>query len=329
MKEAIRVETLEKNYGSIRALDGIDFQIHSGEVVGLLGPNGAGKSTAMKIMTGFVAPSAGKVSIFGQDILTDPLGVKTQIGYLPESAPLYPEMLVGDYLRFITEVRQMGNAEASRAIDRVLTRCDLRDRTQQSIGTLSKGLRQRVGLAQAMVHDPEILILDEPTSGLDPNQILEIRALIREIGEKRTVLLSTHILSEVQASCDRVVIISQGRIVADGLTEQVTRMGRSESLHSLIAPGKVHLNPAAILEGLLALPGVSAVKQGFGADLAKDQCLVVMQSDTDIRREVAQWVAGHGLLLLEQHRERQNLEEVFRNLTTESAETVPAEKPPL
>jgi len=319
MKEAIRIEALEKNYGSIRALDGIDFQIHSGEVVGLLGPNGAGKSTAMKIMTGFVAPSGGRVSIFGQDILKDPVEVKRQIGYLPESAPLYPDMQMGDYLRFVTQVRKMGSAEASRAIDRVLTRCDLRDRTHQRIGTLSKGLRQRVGLAQAMVHDPEILILDEPTSGLDPNQILEIRALIREVGEKRTVLLSTHILSEVQASCDRVVIISNGRIVADGPTEQVTRMGQSESLHSLIAPGKVHLSPEVILKGLLDLPGISSVEQGFGAQLGQEECLVVIRSESDVRREVAQWVSTHGLLLLEQHRERQNLEEVFRNLTTEAS----------
>lgn len=316
MKEAIRVDALEKNYGSIRALDGIDFKIHSGEVVGLLGPNGAGKSTAMKIMTGFVAPSSGRVSILGQDILTDPLGVKSKIGYLPESAPLYPDMQVGDYLRFITEVRQMGKADASRAIDRVLTRCDLRDRIHQSIGTLSKGLRQRVGLAQAMVHDPEILILDEPTSGLDPNQILEIRTLIREVGEKRTVLLSTHILSEVQASCDRVIIISDGQIVADGPTDQVTRMGQSESLHSLIAPGKVRMDAQAILEGLAALASVSTVSQNFSAELGEDEFLFVIRSDFDVRKEIAQWVSAHGLLLLEQQREQQNLEEVFRNLTT-------------
>lgn len=316
MKEVIRVDALEKNYGSIRALDGINFQIHSGEVVGLLGPNGAGKSTAMKIMTGFISPSGGRVSILGQDILSDPLGVKSKIGYLPESAPLYPDMQVGDYLRFITEVRQMGKADSNRAIDRVLTSCDLHDRINQSIGTLSKGLRQRVGLAQAMVHDPEILILDEPTNGLDPNQILKIRALIREVGEKRTVLLSTHILSEVQASCDRVIIINDGQIVADGPTDQVTRMGQSESLHSLIAPGKVRLEAQAILEGLSAIPSVSSVSQNFSAELDQDEFLFVIRSDFDVRKEIAQWVSTHGLLLLEQQREKQNLEEVFRNLTT-------------
>jgi ABC-2 type transport system ATP-binding protein len=316
MKEVIRVDALEKNYGSIRALDGINFQIHSGEVVGLLGPNGAGKSTAMKIMTGFISPSGGRVSILGQDILSDPLGVKSKIGYLPESAPLYPDMQVGDYLRFITEVRQMGKADSNRAIDRVLTSCDLTDRIHQSIGTLSKGLRQRVGLAQAMVHDPEILILDEPTNGLDPNQILKIRALIREVGEKRTVLLSTHILSEVQASCDRVIIINDGQIVADGPTDQVTRMGQSESLHSLIAPGKVRLEAQAILEGLSAIPSVSSVSQSFSAELDEDEFLFVIRSGFDVRKEIAQWVSSHGLLLLEQQREKQNLEEVFRNLTT-------------
>jgi len=317
MKEAIRVEALEKNYGPIRALDGIDFRISGGEVVGLLGPNGAGKSTAMKIITGFLAPSGGKISILGKNVLENPIQIKSQLGYLPESAPLYPEMQVGDYLKFIAQIRRLGPAEASRAIDRVLTRCDLRDRTKQSIGTLSKGLRQRVGLAQAMVHDPEILVLDEPTSGLDPNQILEIRSLIREIGEKRTVLLSTHILSEVQASCDRVIIISGGRIAADGPTDQVTRMGQNESLHTIVAPGKVRLESTAILEGLLSIPEISAVEEGFGAELGQDEHLFVIRSEEDVRRQVAQWASSHGLLLLEQHRERRNLEEVFRSLTTE------------
>ena len=233
MKHAIEICGLEKNYGSIRALDGIDFQISGGEVVGLLGPNGAGKSTAMKIMTGFISATGGSVSIFGKDILSDPIGVKNHLGYLPESAPLYPEMTVENYLKFIAQVRRLGSAEANRAIDRVLNRCDLKGRTKQSIGTLSKGLKQRVGLAQAMLHDPDILILDEPTSGLDPNQIQEIRRLIREVGEKKTVLLSTHILSEVQASCDRVIIISSGKIVADGPTQEVTRMGQKESLQTL------------------------------------------------------------------------------------------------
>jgi ABC-2 type transport system ATP-binding protein len=271
----------------------------------------------MKIMTGFLAPTGGGVSIFGLDVLQDPIQVKSHIGYLPESAPLYPEMRVGDYLKFIAQIRRLGPAESSRAIDRVLTRCDIRDRTAQSIGTLSKGLRQRVGLAQAMLHDPEILVLDEPTSGLDPNQILEMRNLIREIGEKRTVLLSTHILSEVQASCDRVIIISDGRIVADGPTEQVTRMGQSECLHTLVGPGKVRLAPEAILEGLLGIAEISSVDQGFGAELSEEEYLFVIRSKEDVRRQVAEWVAAHGLLVLEQHRERRNLEEVFRALTTE------------
>jgi ABC-2 type transport system ATP-binding protein len=167
-----------------------------------------------------------------------------------------------------------------------------------------------------MVHDPEILILDEPTNGLDPNQILKIRALIREVGEKRTVMLSTHILSEVQASCDRVIIINDGQIVADGPTDQVTRMGQSESLHSLIAPGKVRLEAQAILEGLSAIPSVSSVSQSFSAELDEDEFLFVIRSGFDVRKEIAQWVSSHGLLLLEQQREKQNLEEVFRNLTT-------------
>ena len=316
MSNAIEVTGLEKNYGPIRALAGIDFSIPGGEVVGLLGPNGAGKSTAMKIMTGFISASGGSVSIFGKDILSNPIGVKNHLGYLPEATPLYPEMTVGNYLKFIAEVRHLGSAESRRAIDRVLDRCDLKDRIHQSIGTLSKGLKQRVGLAQAMVHDPDILILDEPTSGLDPNQIQEIRRLIREVGETKTVLLSTHILSEVQASCDRVIIISGGQIVADGPTQEVTRMGQKESLHTLVSAGSVRLSSEEISRGLSGLEGVLSVEAGFGAELAEDEHLMIIRSDTDVRRDVSEWVHQHGLLLLEQRREQKNLEEVFRTLTT-------------
>ncbi len=313
---AIRVTALEKTYGSIRALQGIDFSISGGEVVGLLGPNGAGKSTAMKILTGFLSPTAGQVSVFGKDIFSHPVEIKKHLGYLPESAPLYPEMQVGDYLQFIAQIRGLGAAERKRAIDRVLERCDLRDRRDQRIGTLSKGLRQRVGLAQALVHEPDILILDEPTSGLDPNQIQEIRSLIREIGQKRTVLLSTHILSEVQASCDRVIIISQGRIVADGPTQEVTRIGQKEALHTLLGASKVRLKSAEILKGISALDGVIEVEEGFGADLKEDETLLIIRAEKDLRREVAQWAHEHGLLVLEQRREQKKLEEVFRSLTT-------------
>ncbi|MEC7239895.1 MAG: ATP-binding cassette domain-containing protein [Myxococcota bacterium] len=316
MSNAIQVTGLEKNYGPIRALDGIDFSISGGEVVGLLGPNGAGKSTAMKIMTGFISASGGSVSVFGKDILSHPIGVKNHLGYLPEATPLYPEMTVGNYLRFIAQVRHLGSAESKRAIDRVLDRCDLKDRTHQSIGTLSKGLKQRVGLAQAMVHDPDILILDEPTSGLDPNQIQEIRRLIREVGETKTVLLSTHILSEVQASCDRVIIISGGQIVADGPTQEVTRMGQKEALHTLVSAGSVRLSSDEIKRGLEAVEGVLSVDTGFGAELGEDEHLMIIRSETDVRRAVSQWVHQRGLLLLEQRREQKNLEEVFRTLTT-------------
>ena len=313
--DAIRVTALQKAYGPIRALQGIDFSISGGEVVGLLGPNGAGKSTAMKILTGFLSPSAGQVSVFGKDMLTDPIAVKKRIGYLPESAPLYPEMQVGDYLAFVAQVRGLGAAQSKRAIDRVLERCDLTDRRKQLIGTLSKGLRQRAGLAQALVHEPDVLILDEPTSGLDPNQIQEIRSLIREIGEKRTVLLSTHILSEVQASCDRVIIINQGKIVADGPTKDVTRIGQKESLHTLLGAGKVHLSSKDILKGIQDIEGVIDVEEGFGAELSDDEHLVIIRAEKDVRRHVSQWAHDHGLLVLEQRREQRRLEDVFRSLT--------------
>jgi len=314
--DAIRVTALQKAYGPIRALQGIDFSISGGEVVGLLGPNGAGKSTAMKILTGFLSPSAGQVSIFGKDLLVDPIAVKKHIGYLPESAPLYSEMQVGDYLQFIAQVRGLGSAQRSRAIDRVLERCDLLDRRHQLIGTLSKGLRQRTGLAQALLHEPDVLILDEPTSGLDPNQIQEIRTLIREIGKKRTVLLSTHILSEVQASCDRVIIINQGKIVADGPTQDVTRIGQKEALYTLLGAEKVRLSSEEILTGIQNIEGVLEVEKGFGAELQDNEHLMIIRAEKDVRREVAQWAYDHGLLVLEQRREQRKLEEVFRSLTS-------------
>jgi ABC-2 type transport system ATP-binding protein len=313
---AIEVLGLKKSYGSTNAVDGIDFTIRGGEVVGILGPNGAGKSTTMKILTGFLAQTEGEVKILGESVLSNLAAVQARIGYLPEAAPIYPEMRVVDYLQYVGEVRGLGKSKREVAIEKALERCGLSDRKTQKIGTLSKGLKQRVGLAQAILHEPDILILDEPTSGLDPNQIQQIRQLIREVGETKTVLLSTHILSEVQASCDRVIIINNGRIVADGPTSEVTKIGSTETLKLIIASGKVTVDTSAITEGLEAISGVTQVVNGFGVSLKKDEVSVTITSTDDVRREVSEWISDHGLVILEMQRERLDLEAVFRELTT-------------
>jgi len=312
----IEVEGLHKHYGQHKALSGLDFSVDRKEVVGLLGPNGAGKSTAMKILTGYLSPTAGRVSIMGADVLEDPVGARRHVGYLPEAAPIYPDMRVEEYLDFVGSMRGLGQAERAAAISRVLNLCGLEDRSLQSVGTLSKGYRQRVGLAQAILHEPDILILDEPTSGLDPNQIMDIRGLIRQLGEKKTVLLSTHILAEVQASCDRVLIIHEGEVVADGPTEVITSMEQGERVDVVIAPGEVRLDADRIQALVEALPGVHSAEHRVGAEVLEGQVALRVRASTDPRGEIFRAVVANGLLLLEMKKERSNLEEVFRSLTT-------------
>jgi ABC-2 type transport system ATP-binding protein len=211
----IRVERLTKRYAAVRAVDGISFEIGRGEIVGLLGPNGAGKTTTMRILTTFLTPTSGRAALAGHDVLDEPLEVRRHVGYMPESVPLYPEMRSREYLSFRAKLKDVPRVRRRAAIDEVIARCGLQDVENRILGQLSKGYRQRVGLAEAMVHDPDILILDEPTAGLDPIQILEVRKLIRDLGDRHTILLSTHILSEVEAVCGRVVIIARGRIAED------------------------------------------------------------------------------------------------------------------
>ena len=311
----IEVRDLVRRYGSFAAVDRISFQVQRGEIVGFLGPNGAGKTTTMKVLTGFLAPSAGTAEIDGIDVLDDPIGVRSRIGYLPESAPVYRDMRVCDYLDFVARVRGLARAERAAAVLRVASQCGLSERMGQGIGSLSKGFRQRVGLAQALVHSPDILILDEPTSGLDPNQIVEIRNLIREIGRKKTVILSTHILSEVQATCDRVMIIHAGQIVADGTTDEIMARQRGGQLvHVVYAPGSVKLPSDVIHQDVLAIPGVQRVTpvQVAEADAAGFQVI----AERDLRAELFQLAADRGILLLELHRETSSLEEVFQRVTT-------------
>lgn len=315
----IAVENLSRRYGRFEALKGISFQIDRGEIVGFLGPNGAGKTTTMKILTGFISPTGGRATVDGFDVVGDSLDVRRRLGYLPEAAPIYGEMRVMDYLDFVGRVRGLEQAERASAIDRVAEECDIVDRLQQTVGTLSKGYRQRVGLAQALLHQPPILILDEPTSGLDPNQILAIRNLIRRIGQSRTVILSTHILQEVQATCDRVLILHQGRIVADAPTDQLrsTTVGGTLTRVSF-APGTVRLAASVILEKLSAIAGVSRVTSQQEPEPGADSFEVL--ADRDVRADLFQLAVDQGLQLVELHRERSTLEEVFRRLTFGSAE---------
>lgn len=311
---AIEVRELKKSYGNHVALRGVSFQVEHGEVVGFLGPNGAGKSTAMKILTGYLSPSAGSAAIEGHDVLMEPVEARAALGYLPESAPLYTEMRVGDYLDFVGRVRGLGTAERATAMDRVAGLCGIQDRMGQLIGTLSKGYRQRAGLAQALLHDPSILILDEPTTGLDPNQIVEIRNLIREIGRQKTVLLSTHILSEVQATCDRVIIINKGEIAADGPTQEVTlRDQGGRLLRVTYTAGKVAPRRERVVELTSALPGVERVRTLEDEDPAHMSLEVLASGDP--RPALFQLAVDQGLVMLELTEERSNLEEVFRRLT--------------
>jgi ABC-2 type transport system ATP-binding protein len=311
---AIEVRDLRKNYGDHVALRGISFSVEQGEVVGFLGPNGAGKSTAMKILTGFIAPTAGQAFVDGHETLADPIAAQRQLGYLPEHAPIYLDMRVRDFLDYVGKIRGLGRVERARAIEKVAHQCGITPRLGQEISALSKGFRQRVGLAQALLHSPPILILDEPTTGLDPNQIVEIRNLIREIGRKRTVILSTHILSEVQATCDRVIIINKGELVADGATADVTARTRGgQMLHVVLAPDTVKPDIAAVKAGLEAIEGVVRVQRAEVADRAHFGFELLTEGDR--REAIFRFATGQGLLLLELAPERTNLEEVFRRLT--------------
>jgi ABC-2 type transport system ATP-binding protein len=312
---AIAVQDLHKSYGAHVALRGIDFQVDHGEVVGFLGPNGAGKTTTMRILTGFMAPSAGQTSIEGHDVVGQPILARQSIGYLPENAPIYPDMQVHAYLDYMGRIRKLGQAERARAIERVAVQCGISSRMGQKVEHLSKGYRQRVGLAQAMLHDPSILILDEPTTGLDPNQIVEIRNLIRNIGRRKTVLLSTHILSEVQATCDRVLIIHNGRIVADGRTDAVTAKEQGGLLIQVcFAPNTVNPKRRDLTVALSEIKGVQDITRLEAESPAHFRYEIL--ADRDLREDLFFFAQEQGLAMIELARAQSNLEEVFRRLTT-------------
>jgi ABC-2 type transport system ATP-binding protein len=312
----IEVRNLAKNFGPTRALDGVSFTVPTGEILGFLGPNGAGKTTAMKIITGYMPPTSGEVLVDSKDAIDHSLEIRRKIGYLPENTPLYTDMNVLDYLVFVQRLRGIPRTEHTPRTRRMIDLCGLGEVTRKDIGELSKGYRQRVGLAQAMIHDPEILILDEPTVGLDPNQIVEIRSLIKELGRAKTLILCTHILSEVEAACKRVLIIHRGKIVADGTTESLraAASGRDRLTVEIKGPA------AQVRAGLESLPGAARVAPAEAGDRdaqADGAARFIIESAPghDLREAVFVMARDRQWILLELQRDIVRLEDVFRQLT--------------
>jgi ABC-2 type transport system ATP-binding protein len=304
----IELQDIKKNYGEIVALGGISASIERGEIVGLLGQNGAGKTTAMKIIAGYLLSSSGTARVAGIDVSEDPLGVQQRIGYLPENAPIYGEMLVQEYLRFVSEMRGLDGEPARRRILQSAEQCGILDVLTRTIGQLSKGYRQRVGLAATILHDPEILILDEPTTGLDPNQIVEIRKLIHHMGRTKTVILSTHILPEVEASCSRAMILIDGKIRADGKLDELTH-----SRVQVVSLARDEPSEARrLFEGL---PGVAHVEQQDGSDDPYHTYRLRLAGEADVGEAVYEVVRARGWSLRELRRDDKTLEQVFRELT--------------
>ena len=311
----IEVADLSKLYGDVRAVDGISFKIKPGEVVGFLGPNGAGKTTTMKVLTTFISPTAGRAFIDGRDVMDESLAVRRKVGYLPESAPLYPDMMVLDYLGFVAQMRGLQGDDRKAKIRRAAERCAITTVLGKDIGELSKGYRRRVALAQSLLHEPDCLILDEPTEGLDPNQIAEIRDLIKEIGREKTILLSSHILPEVQATCSRVLIIAKGKIVADGTSEELREREVSQARLHLKFELEKGVARELVRQKLAALPYVRAAVDGEGEGTEIVGFEVRTDGGHDLRKDIFQLAAQQNWPLVEMRREVVSLEDVFRRLT--------------
>ena len=323
----IELSHVSREFGTFRAVDDVSFSIPTGQIVGLLGPNGAGKTTTMRMITGFLKPTGGTISIDGADIIETPVAAKQKIGYMPESAPLYSDMIVADYLRYVAEVQ---GADASEKVPELCAQCGLKEVMHKNIGDLSRGYRQRVGLAHALMNDPEILILDEPTSGLDPNQIEDVRALIKEIGKTRTVIISTHILSEVEMICGRVIIIAKGRLVADSPTAELReRYGHNAAVY-VQAGGCSSEELARAFGALSDVESAAATDEGLesttdataatGAE-KRGAALASAKHDAEIRPLLARTVAERGWQLYELTLRRNSLEDVFHELTADGAAT--------
>ncbi len=300
---SIEASEVIKIYGQQKALNNVSFSVKQGEVVGLLGPNGAGKTTMMKILTCYIPQTQGRVLVCGFDVVLQPLEVRRRLGYLPEHNPLYHEMYVKEYLGFVAGIHKLGR-QGQKRVNEMIGLTSLGQEAGKKIGALSKGYRQRVGLAQALIHDPEVLILDEPTSGLDPNQLGEIRNLIRRIGQEKTVLLSTHIMQEVEAVCHRVIIINRGEIVADAPTSEVQLLNQTTRII------RVEFQSHFSISALRQMHGVVDVVQ-----TSQTSCRIFTQSQNDLRPSVFRFAVQNNLVILSMDHEDQSLEQVFRQLT--------------
>ena len=310
----IQVQNLTKYFHDFCAVDQISIEIQKGEILGLLGPNGAGKTTTLRMLTGFLQPSAGSIHVKDYSIDEQPLKIKKALGYLPESAPLYHDMLVYDYLNYVADIRQIGKDHKPARIRELGDLCDIKNVMHQPIGELSKGYKQRVGLAHAMMNDPEILILDEPTSGLDPNQIVEIRQIIKQIGKEKTIILSTHILSEAEATCDRIVIINQGKIVADDSTESLKESAGNKKYIQLCLRQTDFKSVDTLLSTIDGITSIQRIEESDGELEIKIDC----RPAVDPRAEIYQKIKQTDWVVLDFHQESQTLETIFRELTLES-----------
>jgi ABC-2 type transport system ATP-binding protein len=315
----IEVQHLTKRYGPVTAVDDVSFTVERGEILGFLGPNGAGKTTTMRVLTGYMPPTGGRAIVAGYDVLEQPIEAKRRTGYLPETPPLYPEMTVREYLTFVSKIKGVPRAERKARVDEMMRKTHVDDMANRLCGKLSKGYRQRVGLAQALMHNPDVLILDEPTAGLDPKQIIETRQLIRGLGGNHTIILSTHILPEVSQTCHRVVIINRGKVVAVDTPDNLTsRLRGSETMYLQV--------DAEGADAESVLQRVSGVTRVAVAD-TKEQVIgyeVDSEAGRDVRRELAAAVVSRGWGLLEMRPMRMSLEEIFLHVTTEEA---PAQAP--
>lgn len=312
---SIKVENLTKYYGNNLAVDNISFEIKSGEIVGFLGPNGAGKSTTLRMITTFLAPTKGTIYVNDINTLEDSIEVRKKIGYLPESNPLYYDMNVIDYLKYAGELQSIPKELLPKAIDKMLDVCGLDNVKQMDIGELSKGYKQRVGLAQAMIHEPDVLLLDEPTSGLDPNQILEIRKLIKELGKKKTVMLSTHILQEVQALCDRIIIINKGSIVANATPENLQKQISQQFVLEVIIKSNGKNTIADIKNEFSKVKNVTKVNVINNPADGTMNLEITSTQEEGFREEVFKKIVSMGLDMLEMKQSEATLEDIFRKLT--------------
>jgi ABC-2 type transport system ATP-binding protein len=312
----IEVQHLTKRYGAFTAVDDVSFRVERGEILGFLGPNGAGKTTTMRVLTGYIPATDGRAIVAGYDIFDQPIAAKRRTGYLPETPPLYPDMTVREYLSFVSRIKGVPSKERKSRLEHVMARTYISDVAGRACGKLSKGYRQRVGLAQALIHNPEVLILDEPTAGLDPKQIIETRRLIKELAGDHTIILSTHILPEVSQTCQRVVIINKGKVVAVDTPDNLTARLRGAETMLIQVEG----TPAEVAVALQRVPGVTRVAQGEtrGAATAFE---IDSEAGRDVRRDLARTVVAGGFGLLELRPMRMSLEEIFLHLTTEERPT--------